>query len=737
MIGNAKWIEAPLMAPPIYALALCPEFKREFDLAAAPAQATLQISGVGFYTAKINGQPVTTHLLTPAYTAYDKRVYFDEYDVAALLKAGKNEITVELGNGWYAEKSANAWEFEHASWHACPKMIAALSVDGECALVSDPSWSARASRTTFSQLREGETYDASIVETPWGKAHISRGPGGLLQKYDGPAVEVEEVLDPVKVTSVDGGTLYDFGVNLAGNCEVTATGSRGSSVKMVYAERITSDNQLDRENIAMFVQSDRFQTDEYILAGEGEETWHSLYTYHGFRYVMVSGDAKVVKLQARGYHTSLPAAGGFECDNELLNAIQRAVVRSTKTNFHHMPTDCPHREKNGWTGDAHLSCEQALLNLDIAPAYKKWLRDFGDAQRPNGALPGILPTATWGYSWGNGVSWDCASIVIPWQTYMATGDDAILRDNFAMMEKYIDYMTTLTENHISTIGLGDWCPPKEAKQMNTPALLTAISIRLYQLMEKICKVTGLGDPAKYADLAAVTTKVFKDTFVGEVTEAQKQRMAEMTREILSTLPTDAPEFVVERAEKSVVDTYFGPVEDSQTFLSMLLWFGLADDRADVTARLVKQVNEAGNHILTGIFGAKFLLDALTDNGQFDLAYEIATQRDYPGWGHMLSNGSGTLWEDWAGENSLNHHMFSPIGAWFYKGIAGIRIEEAGYKKVRVAPHVPKDMHSFKAWHNTPLGRLEVLWKDGKLTVTAPAAMDVVLDTDLNAELVRA
>lgn len=702
MNSKAKWIELNENVPAIYDLAICPEFRREFDLDASPASALLSISGVGFFDAKINGKAVTENLLTPPFTAYDKRVYFEQYDVTALLQPGRNEITVRLGSGWYAEKSPNAWEYEHASWHGCLKMIASLEADGECILVSDRSWLGRVSNTVFSQLREGETYDASAEEKPWLQVRISRGTGAIPEKYDGPAVRVEEILEPAKIVRVGEKTLYDFGVNLSGNCEITVSGLRGSRVKMVYSECIDENNELYTGNIDTLVYSDRFQTDEYILAGEGEETWHGLFTYNGFRYVMVSGDAQVISIRARNYHTELPAVGGFECDNEVFNAIQSAVLRSTKTNFHHMPTDCPHREKNGWTGDAHLSAEQALLNLDIAPAYRKWMCDFADVQRPDGMLPDIIPTSAWGYNWGNGVSWDCACVVIPWQTYMATGDDTILRENFDVMEKYVDYMVRISEDYVSTIGLGDWCPPEEAKEMNTPALLTAISVRVHQLMEKICSVTGLGCPEKYAQWAKETKNAFKAHFTGSV-------------------PADAP---------------FGSVRDSQTYLSMLLWFDLADDPADVTARLVKEIREADDHLLCGIFGAKFILDALTDNGQFDLAYRIAAQKTYPGWYHMLSNGSGTLWEDWAGSNSLNHHMFSPISAWFYKGIAGIHIEEAGYKKVRIAPHVPEDMKYFKAWHDSPMGRLEVVWKDDKLTVAAPAAMEVILDTGLNCELIR-
>lgn len=170
---------------------------------------------------------------------------------------------------------------------------------------------------------------------------------------------------------------------------------------------------------------------------------------------------------------------------------------------------------------------------------------------------------------------------------------------------------------------------------------------------------------------------------------------------------------------------------------MLLYFNLTDDREGVTRRLVNEIHEAGDHFYGGIFCNKFLLEALTDAGEFDLAYKVATQRDYPGWFHMLSNGSGTLWEDWEGVSSLNHHMFSPIGAWFYKGIAGIHIEAPGYKKVRIVPHIPADMKFFRAWHDAPMGRLTVEWKDGKLTVTAPEGMGVELETSVPAELVRA
>ena len=692
MNRNAKWIICPQQIVPMGKVEASPEFRREFELDALPQSALLQISGMGFFDARINDRPVTGRLLTPPFTAYDRRVYFEEYDVLPLLQPGRNEITVQLGGGWYSTAIRDAWQFEAAPWKGALQMIACLMADGEAILCSDSTWQARESRLVESELRGGEVYDASLPEREWMQAQVARGPGGALMKYEGPGIVVEEILEPAARYDIAGGRIYDFGVNLAGNCEFTVCGAKGSRIVAAYGERLDGKGDLDVKLIAMYCFDHRFQTDEYILAGTGEETWHGLFTYHGFRYVQVTGDAELIAIRARSFHTELPKAGDFECDNPVLNAIQAAVVRSTRTNFHHMPTDCPHREKNGWTGDAHLSCEQALFNLDIAPAYRKWLDDFEDAQRPSGALPGILPTGGWGFVWGNGVSWDCAAIVIPWQVYWYTGDDEILHRHYPMMERYVDYMASIAEGHISTLGLGDWCPPKEARPFPTEALLTGISIRVYELMAEIARVTG-HDDAKYLDLAAETRRAFAERFIGKV-------------------------------------------PDSQSYLSMLLYFHLADDREDVLRRLIGEVRRADGHIQCGIFGAKFLLEALTEAGAFDLAYEIATQRDYPGWYHMLSNGSGTLWEDWAGENSLNHHMFSPIGAWFYKCIAGIHVEKPGYAKVRIAPHIPADMRFFRAWHDAPLGRLTVEWRDGRLTVTAPEGMEIALETAVPSGIIR-
>ena len=691
MIQHATWIAHSPRRVQLGELPAPVEFRKAFDLALIPKSAILQISGMGFFAAKVNGLSVTDRLLTPPFTAYDRRVYYEEYDVTALLKSGSNEITVQLGNGWYAPNLRDEWTFDTSPWKGVLRMVASLIADGETLLQTGEDWQARASRTIVSELRGGETFDAAHEPEEWIPAQPIQGPAGRLIKYNGPGVLVEKVLAPISIMDTGDGAIYDFGENLAGNCEFTVTGARGDRMTAEYGERLDGKGGLDRQKISVFCFGSRFQTDEYICAGAEAETWHSLFTYHGFRYAKITGNAKIISVQARSFHTELPEKGGFKCDNAVLNAIQDALLRSTRSNFHHMPTDCPHREKNGWTGDAHLSCVQALFNLDIAPAYQKWLDDLEDAQLPNGMLPAFAPTCGWGY-WANGTTWDGACIIIPWQAYLATGNLRFLTDHYEMMIRYIDFMASTAQNEIFTEGMGDWCPPKEAKPFPKEAILTAMAIYLCETMVKIAGCLGR-DNTRFVLLAEKTRAAFHREFDGRI-------------------------------------------PDSETYLSMLLFFNLTDDRKDVTRRLLQEVRAANGHIITGIFGAKFLLRALTDMGEVETAYEIATQKDYPGWYYMLSNGSKTLWEDWAGENSLNHHMYSTIGEWFYRGIAGIQILEAGYRRVRITPNIPADIHFFRAWHDSPLGCLTVEWKGETLTVTAPEDMEIELKTNVNAVLNR-
>lgn len=674
---SAYWITCPDCPAPV-----APRFVKQFELNQLPKQAELLISGLGFYSCELNGQPVSDQLLNPAFSRYDVTCYFNQFDVTPLLQAGENTLCVTLGNGWYNELQANAWDFDHAVWKHPPQLLAELMLDGVTALGTDSSWQCGPSRTQFNSLRGGETYDAAMELPALRPAVVDHGPGGLLKPQTLPPIRVCERLEPVARYE----NIYDFGVNTSGNVEVRVRGEKGQRLTIRYGERMREDRSLDTADIDSLVYEKRFQTDEYILSGQGEERWHAQFGYNGFRYVQLEGPCEVLGVTARVFHTDLKEAGRIECSNPLVMKILDAVRRSTLTNFHHMPTDCPQREKNGWTGDAHLSAEQALFHFDMADAYVKWLDDIVDCQRPSGQIPCIVPTSGWGYSWGSGPTWDAVLFNLPHELYRYTGDISYIKRYYPAMARYLDFLERNTEGYISRYGLGDWCPPFEAEECPAEVLLTGY---FYRMAGQMAQFAGLldreEDQTRYQALAQRVRNAFEREFLGKV-------------------------------------------PDSQTYLSALLYFGLAPDPEETTRRLAALVDAAQGHLLCGIFGAKFILNALTENGRFDVAYRIASGRDYPSWGYMAEAGEGTLWETWRGRSSRNHHMFSEIGAWYFKALAGFNIDEEapGFRHVRLTPHIPEDISRFNAWHDTPLGRLALSWDEDWLRVTLPQGMTASL-----------
>ena len=389
-------------------------------------------------------------------------------------------------------------------------------------------------------------------------------------------------------------------------------------------------------------------------------------------------------------HTDLKEHGRFTCSDQLINKIQECVLNSTLTNFHGIPTDCPHREKNGWTGDANLSAEQALINFDIAAAYSKWLVDFLDVQRKSGQLPGIVPTSSWGYNWGSGPAWDSAIILMPWSIYVYTGDKQILKTMYFGMKKYMDYIESMTVDNLVEFGLGDWCPPEGS--VKTPTMLTDTGYYYVcsQTMAKIADVLGKKEESKhYSDLTKKIRKAFYDKFIN--------------------------------LEEGIVGS------NNQTSFSCALYQNIAyeGDRKEILSYLLKEIERCDYHIDCGILGAKYVMQSLAQMGRSDIAFKIATQDTYPGWGHWIKSGATSLWEDWEGKNSLNHHMFSDISAFFYKGLAGIVPDETapGFKHFYIQPSFVDGLDWVKAWHDSPYGRIiSELYKNGNdisLRVSVP------------------
>lgn len=688
-----------------------PVLRKSFDLSKDVRRATLYVCGLGYAEVYLNGSRVGDSRLSPGYTRYDRRVLYETFDVTDMLGGPENAIGVMLGNGWFNVATRAPWNFDKAPWRASPRMICQLRVeyaDGSIeTIASDDTWKVARGPITLSSIYGGEAYDARLEQLGWSEfdfddsewqpAKVLDPPGGRLVAAKLPPVRFTHEFEPQSVRSVaENVQLIDFGQNMAGCVELTASGPAGSEIEIVYSELLGDDGRLARQNIGCHVWShgdkQRFQTDSYVLQGEGEETWHARFTYHGFRYVEVKADAEVLKnirLKAHSMHTDMQPVGSFACSNDLLNKVWQAACWSYLNNYVSIPTDCPHREKNGWTGDAHLACEFGLLNFDGAAAYTKWINDLADEQQPDGVLPGIVPTSGWGYEWGNGPAWDSAYTLIPDYMRVYCGDTRLLDRQYDGHRRYVDYLTGASEDLIIKFGLGDWAPWKT----QTPADLTSTAYFYRNAQIVAATAARLGDVAaasRYSELAAGIHDAFQREYWNE--SAGRYEPA------------------------------------TQTSLSCALYQGLVapEHQAAVVAQLLAKLEETDHHIDTGILGAKYLPNALSDFGQTEAAYRVASQDTQPSWGWWIEQGATTLWEQWTTADSHNHIMYGDIAAWFTKELAGLKpdSERTGFANVLINPHPVGDLTWARATHDSLRGPIKVDWRreNGKfhLEVELPA-----------------
>lgn len=686
VLESARWIGHPGCPDDT-----APVFVQKIHFAQLPSCCTVVISGLGAYVLSINGRRVGEDILQPAFSDYNKTIYYNNYDITAYLCAGENRIEVTLGNVLFNEQQKTDWQLESASWKGTPRFIAEFYAEGKLILQSDDTWMCGESRITFNSLRCGEHYDATRVVAFDHNVTILPAPLGVLREQTILPIRVSGVFEPVKVMKagvyvgiLTKKNIYDFGINLSGNVEIIGTAKRGTKLVIRYFERLLDNMSPDFSCLTggfhMEEDRNRFQRDEYIFSGEGIETWHSEFGYNGFRYVIVEGDFDTLEVKARCFHTQLLSAGDIDCDNELIMKIHRAVKQSTRTNYHHLPTDCPHREKNGWTGDAHLSAEQAYFNFDMTNAYEKWMQDFIDSQEPSGKVPCIVPSSDFGYTYDIWPCWDGALILIPWQMYRYTGEIRHLQRNYEMMCCYAAYLQRFIKDGLCAEGVCDWLALLDVGDIvPREATITMFCGHMISVLAKIAEILN------------------------------RNTEAESFRGLHDTIRCA---FLKKYGDLTVND---------QTFYAMQLMFDFTDDRETTLNRLVASVEYADCHITGGIFCSKYLLDALTDNGRFDLAYKVASQKDFPGWGYLVDVNSGTLGENWLGGQSGNHHMFSEIGAWYYKALAGFRIDDSapGFRRVLIEPHIPEDVHNFSAYHMTPYGKLAITWNDTSITLEIP------------------
>lgn len=694
-----------------------PLLRHEFTVKGKVKRARAYICGLGYHELRLNGSKVGDHVLDPGYTRYDRRALYVTHDVTDQLKQGENAVGVMLGTGWTNVHTVAVWYFDKAPWRQAPKVLMDLRIeyaDGRTETVAtDESWKAADGPVTFDSIYAGESYDARLElagwdragfeDSRWFSAKLMKAPGGVVSAQEMEPIRVTRTLKSVKLTEPKPGVhVFDVGQNLSGRALLTVSGPAGTVVTLKYGERLHADGTLDQTDIAEHIRPfgapnrpkdapiPRFQTDSYTLKGAGVETWEPRFVYHGFQYVEVTGfpgKPTLDSVKARVTHTDMRTAGEFACSNPLLNQIQEATRWAFVSNFASIPTDCPHREKNGWTGDAHLAADQAIYNFHPAAAYGKWIQDLADEMKPSGELPGIVPTSGWGYEWGNGPAWDSAYLLIPWYLYEYYGDTRILERHYEQMRRYVDYLTSRSKDGIVSIGLGDWVPP--GKTAPTEVTSTGYYYADAQIVARSAEILGKPDDAKkYAALAKSIGEAFNKRFF----QPEKGLYSNGTQTALAT-PLN-----------------WGLVPESQ--------------RKAVADNLVAEVERKNGHLDTGILGTKYLLNVLLDNGRADVAYRVASQRTFPSWGLWMDQGATTLWEAWDGTASRNHIMFGDISAWFYRALAGIRPDAPGFKRIRIQPQIVGDLTWARGSYESIHGRIVSDWKraNGSLTlnVTIPA-----------------
>jgi alpha-L-rhamnosidase len=693
------------------ALKPAPYFRKVFEVSKKIKSARAYVAVAGLFELSVNGVTIGNNKLDPTYTRFDRRTLYVTHDVTAVMQPGKNAIGVLLGNGWYNHQSTAVWDFHKATWRARPTFCLDLRItydDGSVqTITTGKDWKTSLSPVIFNSIYTAEHYDARLEQAGWNTANFddSKWKGVIYRSAPSqnivaqalhPIRNVEEI-PAVSIKKFDDTThVFDLGRNISGVVQLKVSGPEGTVLHLKHGERLKADGHVDLSNIDVHYRptdkSDPFQTDILILSGKGEDTFMPRFNYKGFQYTEVTSSAPVSLQQKSlvGYfmHSDVPVAGQIKSSNPTLEKILFATNNSYLSNLFGYPTDCPQREKNGWTGDAQIAIETGLYSFDGFTVYEKWMADHRDEQLANGVLPAIIPTNMWGYDWANGPDWTSTIAIIPWNIYLFYGDNTLLVDCYENIKRYVDYIEGISPSGLTTWGLGDWVPVKS----KSPVELTSTCYYFTDVTIAYKTAQLLGKKADYEKYSALASKIknaFNDKYFNK--------------------------------EKAIYGSGL------QTELSVALFWGLVPDeyKSKVAANLAKRVEADQFHLDVGLLGQKAILNALSENGYADVAYKVASQETYPSWGWWIKNGATTLYENWnidaKKDISLNHIMFGEIGAWMYKGLAGIfpDPQKPGFKNVILKPNFVSGLEQFEAWHDGPQGRIKSAWvkSENKVTYT--------------------
>ena len=717
---SAQWIGGESVGTPDRGVA-APCLRKSFTLEKSAGSARAYVSALGIYALTINGRRVGEDVFAPGWTDYRHRVPYRTYDVGPLLREGENVVGAVLGDGWYC---GHLGPKPRQQYGERPWLLLQLEV-GSRRVVSDASWKVADGPVLENDLLMGEQYDAQretpgwdspgFDESAWKSVRLLETPQAALWAHPGPPVRATQELAAKSVTRSPGGGnrfIVDFGQNLVGRTRLTVRGEAGRTVRLRFAEVLSRDGAIYTDNLR-----GARQTDEYTLRGGGEiETYEPRFTFHGFRYAEVSdcpGGVAPDTLTAVVLGSDIEQTGTFRCSDPLVNRLQENIDWGQRGNFLEVPTDCPQRdERMGWTGDAQVFIATACLNRGVADFFTKWLTDLTDAQNADGSYPGIAPDtmAIGKDQWGNGgrdggPAWADAGIICPWTLYRRYGDRRILERHYPSMRRYLEYLKAACPDGLSSDrGYGDWLSTDAATPK--PLIGTAFYAHVADLMARVADVLGKpADAAAYREVRATAREAFVNHFL----------------------------------------TSDGVVAGgTQTADLLALHFDLLPEarRRAVAEHLVADVRSRGTHLSTGFVGTPYMNPTLTATGHAGVAFDLLMQKTFPSWLYPVTQGATTVWERWdgyrddvqknggfqdQGMNSFNHYAYGAIGQWLYADVAGLGLDDgpqsAGYKKLRIAPHVGGGLTSASATLDTPHGRAESAWTVGggtlRLTVVVP------------------
>lgn len=691
-------------------------------IAAVPGafvRARLVVAAGGIASVSVNGSPMD-EVLSPGLTNFSERVPFVVHDVTAMLRTGTNVIAASLGRGFFGMTTENTWNWHRAPWHdePCLRMLLVVDLaDGTTVRFgTGPTFLTSRGGTRADSYYEGEVFDARLEpdgwreldfdDAQWSVAASVEGSGGTLRARPFPGIRVVESVEPASIDARgDGRFVLDFGRQVAGwlRIDVPATEDSGCETTLLSAERL-----VDGEPVidTPFSAGD-FQLDRVTGAGEAF-VWEPSFSYKGFQYVEVRGwpaaelapDAVVAKVA----HTDLDRTAGFACSDPLLTWMHQAAVATIQNNLHHVPTDTPAYEKNGWTGDAALGADMMLRDLDSAALLEDWLETVSDSRNTDGRPPLIAPNPDW--VWPEHMSappWHAAYTMIPWRIYWATGDDRVLRRHAEGIFKYVRLEHSLAHDGLSDTGLGDYLPPD--KRGNPDEDL------------RVCATIAVHDSTMVA--ARIATIVGDDGAEREFTARAALIRAAFRREFYDDV-------------HGVVRDGIAGYRQTHNVLALDSHMLAPELETRLAANLAADIDDHRNgHLWVGALGVRRALPVLDLHGHTDTAFRAATATDFPSWGAWREAGATTMWEYWDDQRSRNHYFFGTVDDWLFEHVAGVRPTAPGYGVITVRPDHLRHLGQAAAWIETVRGRLEIEWErgssDGVCRVRLPHGTDARIE----------